>query len=109
MKLIFVSHPLTSSGTIQSNRAKADAICKEIVRMGHLPISPLHLFGFLQEETKEQRRPIMNTCFHLIPMCNEVWAYGDQGGCRDEIIHAHLVGVPVVMKGGKHQHEQLGI
>ncbi len=98
MKRIFISHPLTSEGTIADNMKKVDAICKEVAAGGDLPVSPLHLFSFIEQETPEQREGIMRMCYHMIEGCDELYSYGKIGGCRQEAHFARWWGVPVVNK-----------
>ena len=97
MKKIFVSHPLT--GNIEGNRKIERQLTKEIIAAGAgLPISPLQLFGFIEEETEEQRKPIMEICKDLIKVCDEVWIYGDSPGCKEEKEFAERIGKKVVIK-----------
>lgn len=95
MKKIFVSHPL--NGDFEGNRKKVDIICKYLIRQGLLPISPLHLFQFLDEETPELRKVIMEVCYRLIDMCDEVWIYGNSEGCKLERGYAEWIGKKVVI------------
>ena len=74
MVRVFVSHPL--SGNFEGNRARVNRICKRIAESGRLPISPLHLFSFYDSEDDELREAIMQVCFRLIDICDEVWVYG---------------------------------
>lgn len=75
MKKVFISHPL--SDDIEEYRKKVNEICKEIMEEHHniLPISPLHLFSFIEEETDDLREEIMKVCYSLIDDCQEVWIY----------------------------------
>lgn len=95
MRRIFVSHPLT--GDLKGNRKKADKICRYIVRKGFLPISPLHLFSFIDEETDELRERIMEVCYKLIDLSDEVWIYGDSEGCNLEREYAKKKGKKIVI------------
>lgn len=95
MKKIFVSHPL--NGDFEGNRQKADVICKYILRQGLLPISPLHLFKFIDHETPELREEIMQVCYRLIDICDEVWIYGENEGCKLERKYAEQTGKKVVI------------
>ncbi len=80
MKRVFISHPFTSDP--EGNRVRVDIICHDLVKQGILPISPLHLFSFMQDDL--QREEILQVCFRLIDICDEVWIYGDSEGCRKE-------------------------
>ncbi len=85
---IFISHPL--SGDFKGNRAKVDKICKEVLAEGYLPISPLHLFNFIDEENNLLRANILQVCLDLIDIADEVWIYGDSQGCRIEESYARF-------------------
>lgn len=97
MKRVFVSHPFASDP--KRNREKADIICRDLVRQGVLPISPLHLFSFMDDDG--EREKILQVCFKLIDICDEVWVYGDSEGCRKEREYALSIGKSVVIKYGK--------
>ena len=88
MKRIFISHPF--AGDPEGNRRRVDEICKNI--KDALPISPMHLFGFIEEETEEHREEIMRVCKRMIDICDEVWIYGDSPGCREEKEYAKKTG-----------------
>jgi len=94
MRKVFVSHPL--SGDFPGNRAKVDKICREIAARGYLPISPLHMFSFYDRENGDIRDAILELCFKLIDLCDEVWVYGISDGCLLEAAYAKLAGKPVV-------------
>lgn len=99
MKRIFVSHPFKDNP--KANRESADKICKELVKQGYLPISPLHLFSFLEND--DLRNHIMRVCFELIQVCDEVWVFGDSEGCMAEKRYAEFIGKPVkVFVGGQY-------
>ena len=100
LKRVFVSHPLYSEGDVAENMCRVEDICRELVSEGMLPISPLHLFGFLDSETPQQRAEIMRVCKGLIDLSDEVWSYGNKGGCKIEKEYAKALGKSVVEKGG---------
>jgi hypothetical protein len=93
MKRVFISHPFTSDP--EGNRVRVDIICRDLVKQGILPISPLHLFSFMEDDL--QREEMLQVCFRLIDICDEVWVYGDSEGCRREAKYAKSVGKPVKM------------
>lgn len=101
MKRIFVSHPLYSEGSIPENFMAAEDICLEIIEQGDIPISPLHLFSHVQDETPELRVEILEVCKRMIEMCDEVWSYGNQGGCALEKTWAQQCSIPVVDRRGE--------
>ncbi|MGM0409150.1 MAG: DUF4062 domain-containing protein [Bacillota bacterium] len=66
---VFVSHPLSSD--IKNNRDRINKICKIINKKDDiLPISPLHLFWFFEEDKK--REDILDFCFRMIDNCDYV-------------------------------------
>ena len=96
MKRVFISHPFVSDP--EGNRKKVDSICRDLARKGVLPISPLHLFSFMDNDL--QREEILQVCFRLIDSCDEVWVYGESEGCRKEMEYALSIGKSVVIKYG---------
>jgi len=78
---------------------RVDIICHDLVKQGILPISPLHLFSFMEND--DNREEILQVCFRLIDICDEVWIYGDSEGCRKEREYALSTGKSVVIKYGK--------
>lgn len=94
-KRVFISHPYQNDP--QGNVERANKICKRIVERsrGHiLPVSPLHLFSFLEDD-KGYRSNIMFICYQIIPICDELWVYGDSEGCRTERQYAEDLGIKV--------------
>jgi hypothetical protein len=72
MKKVFISHPFADDPI--GNRRRADKLCKRIAQNEKfIPISPLHLFGFLEDDAR--REDIMEVCFDLMDMCEEVWVF----------------------------------
>ena len=84
MKRIFVSHPFKDDP--KGNREKVDKICKNLLSQGYLPLSPLHLFGFMEDDT--HREEVMHVCYDLIDISDEVWVYGTSEGCKAEEFYA---------------------
>jgi len=98
MKRVFISHPYKDSPG--DNKKRADSICKELAKGKNvLPISPLHLFSFMEDDL--QREEILQVCFRLIDICDEVWVYGDSEGCRKERAYALSQGKMVIDKCGE--------
>ena len=96
MKRVFISHPYKDNPT--GNKKQADAICRELAeRDDILPISPIHLFRFMENDDK--REEILQVCFRLIDISDEVWIYGDSEGCRKEAEYARRAGKVVRMYG----------
>ncbi|MGB9813517.1 MAG: DUF4406 domain-containing protein [Thermovenabulum sp.] len=90
MRKVFISHPYKDDP--EGNKKKVDKICRGLT--GVLPISPLHLFSFMDSDNN--REEIMEVCYKLIDICDEVWVYGDSEGCRKEAEYAKKTGKTVV-------------
>lgn len=80
-RLIFISHPFSNNPKL--NREKADKVCKYWYRQGYIPISPLHLFSYMDDDS--QRKTVMIICKLLILICGKMAIYGLTKGCRDEL------------------------
>lgn len=98
-KVTFISHPYRDNPV--ENHHKITEICRLIVSTEPdiLPLSPLHLFHFMEEG--RDRRRIMEFCYWLILLSDEVWVYGrweNSEGCQQEIAWAREIGKPVVFK-----------
>ena len=98
MKRVFISHEFKSNP--EENFKEVEKICDYIVKYekGILPISPLHLFSFFDEEKGHYRESIMEMCFRMIDNCDEVWVYGQSSGCQREKRYAKNHGIKVVKK-----------
>ena len=90
-KYAFISHPFINDP--EGNRKKADKICKYWVRKGVIPISPLHLFSFYDNDS--EREKILDICYKLIDIADVVFMYGDSEGCRLEREYAKKRGKPI--------------
>jgi nucleoside 2-deoxyribosyltransferase len=91
---VFVSHPFADNPI--ENRKKVDKICKDLVKQGFIPISPLHLFSFYENDS--DREEILQFCYELIDICDIVHIYGTSEGCMKEHGYAVLTGKPVEVK-----------
>jgi len=94
MKRVFISHPF--SGDEVENTRKADEICKKIMEsdVDVLPVSPLHLFSFLEDDGGV-REAIMTQCYYMILSCDELWSFGDSKGCVREEAWAYKANVNI--------------
>ena len=91
---VFISHPYSDNPELR--KKQVDKICKEL-EGEVIPISPLHLFSYIQDETSGQRTEIMEICKILIDICHKhndngpdvyVYDYGKLvGGQLDEFVH----------------------
>ena len=70
MNKVFISHPYSDNPKLRLKQV--DCICKNLPP-DILPISPLHLFSF--EDDDSRREEILQVCFDLIDMCDEAWFY----------------------------------
>ena len=96
MKRVFISHPYKDDP--KRNKKRVDTICRELAEKDDiLPISPLHLFSFMEDD--DNREEILQVCYRLIDICDEVWIYGDSEGCRMELEYARSIGKVVRMYG----------
>jgi len=96
VKRVFISHPFSSDP--EGNRVRVDIICHDLAKQGILPISPLHLFSFMEND--DNREEILQVCFKIIDICDEVWIYGDSEGCKKEREYALSRGKKVLNKRG---------
>jgi len=96
MKRVFISHPYKDDP--KGNKKRVDTICRELAEKDDiLPISPLHLFSFMEND--DNREEILQVCFRLIDICDEVWIYGDSEGCEKEREYARSIGKAVRIYG----------
>ena len=97
VKRVFISHPYKDDP--KGNKKRVDTICRELAKKDDiLPISPLHLFSFMEDDL--QREEILQVCFRLIDICDEVWIYGGSEGCEKEREYALSRGKKVLNKRG---------
>ena len=95
MKRIFVSHPF--SGKHQNLQA-ITRICKSLVKMGVMPISPCHLFSYLKDDVPKERIRALEFCENLVELADEIWLFGDwekSDGCLIERNVALLEMIPI--------------
>lgn len=92
MRRIYICHPYANDP--DGNKAKVDKICKDVLKQGVLPISPIHAFGYMQDDS--HRQEVLQACLRLLEMCDEVWVYGDSEGCQIEQYVAGTKGLKVV-------------
>ncbi len=90
-KYAFISHPYANDPI--ENKIKVDKICKYWSKKGVIPISPLHLFSFYEDDSN--REEIMNICYKLIDIVDVVFIYGDSEGCKLERVYAEKQDKPV--------------
>ena len=97
MKKTFISHPYTDNPA--ENKEKVEIICRLLYEQSLFPLSPLHLFSFIDKETSSLRGLIMDTCFKMIAYdAEQLYAFGREGGCKTEIRWAKKLDVPIYFK-----------
>jgi hypothetical protein len=79
-RLIFISHKFKDNPT--ENRQMVDKICHYWYRKGYIPISPLHLFSYMDDD--RDRKIVMAISKALILLCPTVAVYHQSEGCREE-------------------------
>ncbi len=95
MKKVFISYPYADDPV--ANKKRVDKVCKLLVERGDiLPISPLHLFSFMENDNN--RELVIEVCYRLIDICDEIWVYGDSDGCRKEREYATKKNKKVTIK-----------
>ena len=75
---IYVLHPYCGQGRPgerQTNKARIGLICRDIVRMGHIPISPIHALSFLDDTVLMDRLDALRLSRTYIEMADTVWAF----------------------------------
>lgn len=90
-KLIFISHPYANAP--EQNFKKVDKVCKYWLRQGYIPISPLHLFSYMEDD--RHRKTIMIVCKLLILICGKMAIYGLTEGCKEELEFARKYSIKI--------------
>lgn len=91
---VYIAHPYADDP--KGNKERADVIAQRILNSHRdvLPVSPLHLFSFLEDDGG-MRDEIMETCLSLLEGCDRMWYFGTSPGVRREILFADDHGIPV--------------
>ena len=92
-KYAFISHPFANDP--EGNRKKVDKVCKYWAKKGVIPISPLHMFSFYEDDSNREK--ILDICYKLIDIADVVFVYGDSEGCRLEKEYAEGKGKPILV------------
>lgn len=122
-RTIYVIHPFKGAGRPgerEVNRQRIGAVCRAVIRLGHVPISPIHALSFLHDEDPEDRTAALRLCRPYIEMADEIWAFViarrafdpvanrmhetwvESAGCRQDHDHAVQAGKPITY----HLYEQ---
>jgi len=97
-KIVYISHPYSGQKDVIK---KVDAICQDAIASGVLPLSPIHLFAYTDDNYRDH---IMPMCLRLVQMADELWLYGSSEGCKAEATAAENLGIPVVWKGKENEN-----
>ena len=95
MKKIYIAHPFQGK---KQNKEAITHICRALVKMGIMPISPIHAFSFLHDNIKSERLKALDFCCELVETADELWLFGDwerSDGCLVERNVALLELVPI--------------
>lgn len=101
-KVIYLSHPYRGKTDTEEEK-RHNVKCVDII-MQYLTvnendlivISPVHSFLCLEGIVSGEF--IMNKCFSLLAICDEIWVYGDwenSDGCKQEINFANESDIPI--------------
>ena len=100
MRTIFVSHPYAGK---PENAQAINEICRKLVKLGVMPISPVNMFSFLDDSKPWDRELALKFCEELLTGYScEIWFFGDwekSEGCYKEYLTAllELVTIRVVI------------
>ena len=92
MKKIYIAHPYSVNP--EWARKCTDRIVHIVHEMGHLPVSPVHFFGWLDNDSGI-REHLLEVCANLLKTCDELWYYGKSNGVDFEISEAKKIGIPI--------------
>lgn len=99
MLKIYVCSPCRGDQQMNINRARR--YTKQIIKEGHIPITP-HLFysSVLHDEIPRQRKKALEIGLELLKGCHEVRVYGSRisEGMQQEIEAAEKLNIPVIYK-----------
>ncbi len=98
MKRVYISHPY--KGDREENFREITRICSQVAQTHEtvMPVSPLHMFSFLDDDEPEEKEKALGYRLNLINDCDEVWVFGEwkqSEGCNKEVSMARLLGKTV--------------
>lgn len=100
MKKVYIVHPF---GGKRSNMQAITAICRNLTKLGIMPISPVHAFGFFNDKVPEERNKAMEMREEMVEMCGALFLCGDwrkSEGCHIEMNVALLELIPIYEVAG---------
>lgn len=74
MKKIYVAHPFAGK---RQNMQAITHICRNLVNLGVLPISPCHAFSFMNDKVTEDRKRALEFCEEMVELADEIWMFGE--------------------------------
>ncbi len=98
---IYVIHAFRGTGRPgerEANKARISAICKTLLALGALPISPVHMLDGLFDDTDPvQREQALRCCESAMDLADVAWAFGETSseGCTREIVQAQRLRKPL--------------
>lgn len=112
MKIVYIAHPFHGTcgrDSLKDNFDDVKLICCKIIKSKPevLPLSPVHVFSFLDARDEKENEKALDLCERLIPLCDEVWFFDsspwvrggvtwmESRGCIKEHRAALSRGVPV--------------
>lgn len=97
LKKVFISHPYSDDP--DGNKQRVSKIVSKIMKdYDILPISPVHLFSFMENDNG-YREDIMEVTKHLIDLSDELWYFGWSEGVQEEVNYAREnAGISIVEK-----------
>ena len=107
MKKVYVCHAFAGK---KSNREAITHICQRLVHFGVMPISPVHAFGYLNDNIPEERALAMEFCDELIEIADCLFFTGEwqeSEGCNREWDTAMQLFKPVYIVKGWRDGEPL--
>jgi hypothetical protein len=95
VKKIYVAHPF--GGKPENMQAIAE-VCRKIVKLGAMPVSPVHMFSFMDDGVPEERKRALEFCTETIPDMDEFWLCGEwekSEGCQSDLFVALSELIPI--------------
>ena len=100
MKKVYVAHAFQGK---KQNKEAITHICRALVKLGIMPISPIHVFSFLHDNIKSERLKTFEFCEELVETADELWLFGNwerSNGCLIERNVALMEFIPIYVIEG---------
>jgi hypothetical protein len=95
LRKVYVAHEFRGK---KANKEAIQHICRALVKLGVMPISPIHAFSYLHDNIPEEREKALEFCEELVETCDALFLTGDwqnSHGCHKELKVALLALMPV--------------